>query len=78
MDYLYEITDDASKSTIATVKRDAPIPHLKSGESFSLQTAEGGEFVPYTVISVHALVSPNETSTQRVSLTVGPQQIRSI
>ena len=78
MDYLYEIIDDASKSNIATIKRDAPIPHLMTGESFSLQSGDSDEFVPYTVISVHALVSMNETSTQRVSLTVGPQQIRSI
>ena len=78
MDYLYEIIDDASKSNIATLTRHAPIPHLRTGESFSLQTADNGEFVPYTVISVHALVSANESSTQRVSLMVGPQQIRSI
>lgn len=65
MDYLYEIIDDASKSNIATIKRDTPIPHLRTGESFSLQTADNGEFVPYTVISVHSLVSSNDTTTQR-------------
>jgi hypothetical protein len=76
MDYLYDIIDDASKTNIATLTRKAPIPHLSTGDSFSLQ--KGEEFVPYTVISVHSLVSLDETSTQRVSVSVGPQQIRAI